>query len=327
MHGGSPGGHVLAAAVLLAAAVAAAGPVDSARHWPLPPGALEERLGTEDFEVIEVSKGVGGVTGVKKLGIRMAKDGTEIAVKWKKAPAGDADGWNNTPRKELAAYAIQKWFLDPGDYVVPTIVVRCIPPERYGPIGDVPKPTVAGTRCVMGALGVWLEAVTVPDTLYDPDRFQADPLYARHLADFNLLTHLIDHEDGRDGNFLVSELDEERRVFSVDNGVAFGALMRNFLVRNWHEIRVPALRKQTIERLRAVGAEEYERLGVLVELKADRMGVLRPVPPGENTAPKKGARVRPGWIQLGLEKDEIKAVRKRVDRLLERVDEGELATF
>lgn len=326
LYGYKHGDWGLSAALLLAAA-AAADPVDPAHHWPLPPGVLEERLITEDFEVIEVSGDVGGVMGVLKLGIRMAKDSNEFAVKWKKAPSGDADGWNNTPRKEIAAYEIQKWFLDPSDYVVPTIVARCIPLDRYGPIGDVPKPTVAGTRCVMGALVVWLDAVTVPDELHDPARFRDEPLYARHLADLNLLTYLVDHEDGREGNFLVSELEQERRVFSIDNGVAFGALVKNFLIPNWNKIRVPALRKQTIDRLRAVGSEQYDALGVLVEMKADGAGVLRPVPLGENAAPKKGSRVRPGWIQLGLEKDEIRAVRKRVERLLQQVDDGKLATF
>jgi len=330
----------LAVALLLASA-AAAEPVDPSHHWPLPPGELEERLAAEDFEVIEVAGGVGGVTGVKKLQIRMAEDGRELAVKWKKAPSGNADGWNNTPRKEIAAYEIQKWFLDPGDYVVPTTAARCIPPERYGPIeqaqlrrppraprlGRLRTHTIDGTRCALGVLVIWIDAVTVPSELHDADRFRDDPLYARHLADFNLLTYLINHEDGREGNFLVSELEQQRRVFSIDNGVTFGARVKNFLVPNWNEIRVPALREKSIERLRALGDEQYEALGVLIEMKADRAGVLRPVPPGENAGPKNAVRLRPGWIQLGLNESEIQAVRERVDRLLKQVDEGKLATF
>ena len=203
--------------------------VDPATHWPLPPPVLETRLAAEDFEILEVDSAVGGVTGVKKLRIRLLADGQHLAVKWKQAPAGSADGWNNTPRKEMAAYAIQKWFLEPGDYIVPTIVPRCMPPEhdaritrrelpeapRPPHIAEAPEHTIAGSRCTLGALVVWLDAVTVPERLHDPERFLKDPVYARHLADFNTLTYLIDHEDGREGNFLVSAHDHHRRIFSI----------------------------------------------------------------------------------------------------------------
>jgi hypothetical protein len=296
-------------------------------HWPLPPTVLERRLALEEFRILSVSGGVGGVMGVKKLRIALESTGQELDVKWKKAPKGDADGWNNTPRKEIAAYEVQKWFLDPSDYVVPTIVTRCIAPEVLEPADPNPKPNLPGTRCVVGAFVIWIDKVTVPEKLYDEERFRSDSLYARHMADFNLLTYLIEHEDGREGNFLVSEIESERRIFSIDNGVAFGARMKNFFVPNWNELRVPALRKETIARLRKIGPEQLEALGVLVEMRADRAGVLRPVDPGPNPEPKKGARAKPGWIQLGLEADEIDAVRKRLESLLADVDAGRVATF
>ena len=315
--------------------------VDPATHWPLPPPVLEERLAAEEFEIVGVEAPAGGVMGVKKLRIRMLADGHELAVKWKQAPPGRADGWNNPPRKEIAAYAIQKWFLDPGDYIVPTIVPRCMPPEHDARISlrelpaaprpphmaEAPEHTVAGSRCALGALVIWLDAVTVPRQLHDPERFDNDPLYARHLADFNTLTYLIDHEDGREGNFLVSAHDHHRRIFSIDNGVAFGSRVTNFLVPNWNEIRVGAIRSETVERLRKVSDDHYEALGVVAELRVDPNGVLRPVPSGANSDPKAGARVAPGWIQFGLNAQEIGAVRKRVDRLLGDVAAGKLDTF
>jgi hypothetical protein len=143
----------------------------------------------------------------------------------------------------------------------------------------------------------------------------------------NLLTYLIEHEDGRKGNFLVSEIESDRRVFSIDNGVSFGAKMKNFFVRNWHKIRVPALRRETIERLRRVTPEQLEALGVLAELRADDAGVLRPVPFSENANPKKGARAEPGWVQLGLSRREIQGLRKRIERLLAQVDAGRQSVF
>jgi hypothetical protein len=312
----------LAAAGLLAT-VAAAGP-QAQGHWPLPPPELEPLLAAGTFEIRDSRGGVGGVMGVRKLHVSFPETGLETFLKWKPAPVGDADGWNNAPRKEIAAYEIQKWFLDPDDYVVPTTVLRCIPLADYAPTGLEPIATLRDTSCAVGTLVVWLDQVTVPDVLYDVERFRSDPLYARRLADFNLLTYLIDHEDGRRGNFLVSEDDSDRRVFSIDNGVAFGAKVKNIFVHNWNRIRVAGLRAQSVERLRRVGDDRLRALAALVELRADAGGVLRAVPPGANPAPDLGARVAPGWLQLGLTTGEIAALRRRRELVLADVDAGRI---
>ena len=298
-----------------------------AHQWPAHPIDLELLLAYHDFEIVGVQGGVGGVMGVKRVDLRFP-DGQEISVKWKAAPAGDADGWNNTPRKEIAAYAIQKWFLDPVDFVVPTTVVRCIPLDRYGAISSgKTRPNIAGTSCVTGAFSAWLSDVTVPEKLHNAERFASDPIYARHLADFNLLAYLIGHEDGRGGNILVATDDDYRRVFSVDNGVAFGAWMKNPFVPNWNKIRVAALREQSIDRLRQINQSELEALGVLSEHRAGKDGVLRPVPFSANADPGHGSRVAEGWLQLGLTEDEIEDVKERLERLIEAVDSGEQPLF
>ena len=41
------------------------------------------------------------------------------------------DGINNSPRKELAAWVIQRLFLDPEDYVVPFTTAYCVPLADY----------------------------------------------------------------------------------------------------------------------------------------------------------------------------------------------------
>lgn len=321
-----PGGVALVA-MLTAPSLAPAGPVDPSEHWPLPPAELERRLAEDPIEIVEVTGGVGGVMGVKKLTLRLGDHPAPLWVKWKPAPRGDADGWNNTPRKEMAAYAIQKWFLDPDNYVVPTTITRCIDFETYAPVSATAGANLAGASCVAGALSVWITNITLPNPLYDEARFAADPHYARHMADFNVLTYLIEHEDGRTGNFLVAKHEEERRVFSVDNGVAFGAWVKNWFVPNWHKIRVPKIRAETVERLRAVGEEELAALGVLAELEADADGVLRAKALGQNADPDDGSRTRPGWIQLGLNEDEIEDVAERLRDLLERVDDGEISVY
>ena len=323
------GGVLLAALALAVPAVAESGekPADHPAEWPAHPTDLELLLAYHDLEVLRAKGGLGGVMGVKKVTFLLA-DGREVSVKWKEAPAGDADGWNNSPRKEMAAYAIQRWFLDPEDYVVPTTVVRCLSFEQHEVINPGgASATIPETECVVGAISAWLNDVTVPDDLHEADRFESDRVYARHLANFNLLGYLIRHEDGRDGNILVAKNDSERRVFAVDNGVAFGGLVKNYWVPNWHKIRVAALSKQSIDRLRQIGDEQIQALAILSEHQVGSDGVLRPVPPSENPNPARGARSKPGWLQLGLSQKEIDRVEQRLEALLEAVDSGAQPVF
>ena len=119
---------------------------------------------------------------------------------------------------------------------------------------------------------------------------------AEDMSNFNLLTHLIDHRDGRDGNILVSKDDEHRRVFAVDNGIAFGPWVYNFFVPNWTKLRVAAVRKDSIDRLREIRREDLDFLAVVAQLEVDEEGVLRPAPPGAPFDPDDGARVRGGSV-------------------------------
>jgi hypothetical protein len=266
-----------------------------------------------------------GTSGAYRVTLFFPDIAREIDFKWKKVPP-DGDGVNNAPRKEIAVYAVQKWCLDPADYAVPTSVLRCVPLDAFPERRRV-RANIDGTRCRLGNLSVWLKDVSVPDELFDKKRFQQDPVYARYLADFNLLTFLVGHKDGRDGNFLVSKDEARRRVFAVDNGISFDPWIYNYFVPNWHALRVPALRKASIERLRGVTRSDVEALGVLAELRADARGMLRPAQPGPNVDPSVGARVRPGFVQVGLSRREIRELWRRLARLLEDVDGGKVALF
>jgi hypothetical protein len=296
-------------------------------NWPAPPGEIERRLAGESFELREVGGAGGGTTGALKLTLFFPQHGDTIAFKWKAVPPGDADGVNNVPRKEVAAYLLQSWFLDPPDYVVPTTALRCLPLEMLRSHGVAAEPSLAGTSCVLGVLSVWLEQVTVPEQVFEPARFASDARYAANVGRFNVLTYLIEHEDGRAGNILVSKAPEDPRVFAIDNGIAFDATVKNWFVPNWNVIRIPALPHREIDRLRRVDRSLIDRLGVVTELKADSNGMLAPVPPGPNRGPKIGSRVEPGWIQLGLTRSELDGLEARLQALLARVDRGELPLF
>ena len=303
---------------------ASEGPV---QHAPLPPENLEQLLAHEEIRVRSESPVGSGVTGAFKDVLFFPAHGVEVTVKWRAVPHGDADGWNNSPRKELAAYAVQKLFLDPADYVVPTLAARCVPLDRYRERHPRMKPTVNGTRCVLVVAAIWLDNVRVPETLYDADEFAANPTYAYHFANFNLLSYLIDHRDGRAGNILTSIDPANRRVFAVDNGISFGPKIYNMFVQNWHTIRVPALPKESVDRLRGVTGTDLERLGVLLQMQVDPGGILQHVPPGPNPAPSKGSRVSRDMIQLGLTESEIEDVHRRIQKVIQRVDSGALAVF
>jgi len=296
-------------------------------NWPVSPAEAEQLLGKAPLRFRELKATDKGVAGAMKGTVTFPGRRGGLEVKWKPLAPGHVDGWNNSPRKEVAVYEIQKWFLQPADYVVPTTVVRCIPLSEYRLLNPKAKPTVAGTRCVLGTLSLWIEHVDVPKELLDPARFARDPNYAYHLSNFNVLAFLVEHRDGRPGNILVAEDDTNRRVFAVDNGISFGGLVYNFLTTNWDVIRVPGIRRAVVNKLRAVGPKELGALGTLVELQADANGILRPAPLQLPLDPREGVRVAGGRVQMGLTADEIDGVSKRLATLLREVDDGKLATF
>ena len=309
---------------------------DASFNWPLPPHQLEQLLSHEDFEIRAHEDAGDGVTGAGKWTLWFPAAEVEFDVKWKEVPPDTVDDCNNSPRKEVAAYEIQKWFLDPEDYVVPTTVMRCVPLDVYRQYDGAARASIEGTNCVLGAMAVWLQNVTLPEELYEASRFTEDRHSASHLADMNLLTYLIDHNDSRVGNFLISTSPTNRRAFTIDNGLSFGAvvatppqgpsLLARFAPLQWNEINVPALPREAINRLRRVDQQQIEQLGVIVQLQAEQ-GILQPVAPAANTDLSKGARVSRGTVQLGLEKKEIVGVQERVQDLLRKTHAGEITTF
>jgi hypothetical protein len=294
---------------------------------PLPPPQLERLMTRAELEFRGHERLASGVTGAARVTLHFPSIDRELDFKWRTAPAGDADGWNNSPRKELAAYAIQKWFLDPEHYVVPPTVLRCIPFEAYQAVDPQAAPTIPGTRCVLGLLAAWLHDVAPPDRVYDPQRFYRDGAYATHLAHFNLLTYLVEHRDTRAANVLASRDASNRRVFAVDNGIAFGGRLYNFFKDHWDDLRVPALPRRSVERLRRVGPDELRALAVVEQLRRGEDGVLHPVRHDAPIDPERGTRRRDGVLQLGLTEDEIEDVGERLEELLDDVEDGEPPLF
>jgi len=294
--------------------------------WPLPPEEAASIMRQCVLGALRETSAGGGAIASHRVTARCAEASREFEARWTPVP-GRLNDWNNSPRHELAAYELQKLFLDPDDYIVPPSVVRCLEIATYRQFFPGAQPSITGTRCKMGNLSPWLRNVTAPDPLYDEKRFRTEPNYAHHMANFNLLTHIIDHKDGRSANFRVSTNDADRRVFAIDSSVAFDASIYNYLARNWNEIRVPALGRKSIDRLRTVTKDDVGKLGVLAEMRIDRTGVFQPAPNAENMHPRRGVRRSSDRVQFGLTRDELDDVWERIERVIYEVDSAKIPVF
>jgi hypothetical protein len=187
------------------------------------------------------------------------------------------------------------------------------------------EPTLRGTSSVLFLLSYWVQNVTNRDP-FQPDQFESDPAYARHWANLNILTHLIDHKDGNVGNLLISTDPENPRVFAVDNDVAFASATSD-RGAPWSRLHVDRLPASTVERLRGLTEQDLrETLGVVAEFVIVD-GHLRPSTPGVNRHSRQGVRIGDGHIQLGLTEREIRDVAGRLRALLRRIDRGRIGSF
>jgi hypothetical protein len=247
-----------------------------------------------------------------------------IPVKWKPVHPG-AQGFNNEPRYELAAYRLQSLFLDEEEYVVPPTVLRSKTLAEYQTLMPAAEPTLRGTSSVLFLLAYWLQNVTNRDP-FQAERFESDPAYAHHWANLNILTHLIDHKDGNVGNLLISTDPGNPRVFAVDNDVAFASAASD-RGAPWRRLHVDRLPARTVERLRGLTEQDLkDTLGVVAEFVIVD-GHLRPSAPGGNLNPRQGVRIRDGLVQLGLTEREIRDIDRRLQALLRRIERGRIVLF
>ena len=189
-----------------------------------------------------------------------------MRVKLRKAEPG-AETFNNVPRYDLAAYELQKLFLDPAEYVVPPTALRMVPLaelRKYSPRreADLPRRRPGARRRAVLAAGRKVIA-----DVYDPERFAADPVYARHIGQLNVLTYLIEHGDSNVGNFLISRAEAGRACFrsTMASRSPRSKATAASCGRTCGSTRLPA---DTVARLRAITRERAAaRLAVLAQWK------------------------------------------------------------
>lgn len=312
--------RALAGALLVLAAAGATAQDANIAH---PVAELERLLSAQTMVIqgAEISrpKAKGDIT----LRAEASFDGSPpLRVKLRKSEPG-AETFNNVPRYDLAAYELQKLFLDPAEYVVPPTALRMVDRAEFARYSPDVKRTFAPADQVLAVVQYWLEDIKVIADVYDAGRFAADPVYARHIGQLNVLTHLVQHRDSNAGNFLIGRAETGARVFSIDHGVAFASTDsdRGML---WREMRVARLPEDTVARLRAITPQLLEsRLGVLAQWRLDGQAWV-PVPPGPNLAARRGVRRSGADLQMGLTTAEIQAIQRLLGRLLDRIDRGDI---
>jgi len=297
-------------------------------NWPVPPEQAMELLRSRHYDIRAVKRTKSGTGGAMKVRMHFGSLNRDLDFKVKLVPQS-LGGINNSPRREMAAYSVQTLFLDPPDYLVPATAVHCSALERWREVHGNDEPQLPGSNCVMIAASLWLTDVTLPDAVYDKQRFLKDPVYAGYLADFNLLTYLVDHRDGRRGNVLISKEDDRRQVFAIDNGVSFGPMwpFYNWFVPNWNVLRVAALRKSSVDRLRPLERKDLDFLLAVQELRDNGSGHYVNVERGPLLDDNGGVQARDGIVQFGLTRREVDDIWHRVRTLIERVDEGHIPVF
>ena len=90
---------------------------------------------------------------------------------------------------------------------------------------------------------------------------------------------------------------------------------------------MPALRRDSIERLRKVQRQDLDFLAVIVQFELDQNGVLQPKPVGVNLDPKVGAKYKDGILQYGLSISEIDNLWDRIQNIIAEVDAGTIQVF
>jgi hypothetical protein len=301
---------------------------------------IEKLLVDPDLEIVGVAPTPSGAQGARVLTLR-APGRAPVVFRAKWRAYADASR-RNSPRRELGTYAVQRLFLRAHEVVVPPTAPHCFPLDAYRATVDPDAaPIRADVPCVLGVLGYWLEDVqSLADAeeagwfhgeggnAFDPLLFERNRRYRDSMSALNLVTHLIAHADGYPMNFVITADRRRPVVYSVDNNRSLGLTKDRSLDRDddWSRLRLPALRRRHVERLRAALGPDLDRLAVIVELEP-RDGRLVPVPTAATDPTAAGEAWHEGRLRLGLTRAEIDSVRGRIAALLERVDRGEVRVY
>ncbi len=257
---------------------------------------VEEWLADPHLVIVGAAATPGGVQDARVLTLRVPTiPAIVFRAKWRAETTATR---RNSPRRELAAYAVQKLFLK----------------ENVQTLGAARK---AGW--FRGARGHALDR-----KLFDGNR-----TYRDSIASVNLFTYLIAHADSHAGNFLITRDRDEPFVYSVDNSLSLG-MPRNAKLPDaddWSRLRVPALPRDQIDRIRALGSR-MDELRSCAELEPqDGQLVLASRSSRASAPPTDGMDWVEGRLRVGLTASEIAGLRDRIERLGRSAERGQLDLY
>jgi hypothetical protein len=301
-------------------------------------GDVEKWLRHPNLVIVGSAPTPGGVQDAQVLTLRVPSfPPTVFRAKWR---AESSATRRNSPRRELAAYHVQKLFLEEHEYVVPPTAPHCFPLDEYRKKVDRgAKPSFRDTRCVYGILSYWLEDVQslagarkagwfhgARGHALDRKLFDRNHTYRDSIAAVNLFTYLIAHADSHAANFIITRDRDEPFVYSIDNSLSLGLARNAKLAQedDWARLRVPTLRRGHIDRLRDAG----DRIGELrscAELEPDD-GLLVVASRSDRSSapPADGLDWIDGRLRVGLTASEIAGLRDRITRVIERAERKQL---
>ncbi len=253
-------------------------------------------------------------------------DSSDFMIKAKIKPAAEGGkAYNNEPRLELAAYILQKMFLDSSDYVVPPTAIRAFTLPQFHGVNPNAQPTFEGYPLIFCTLQYWLPEIS-DKNVFNEKRLRRDSLYAYHWGNLNAFTYIIHHNDGNIGNVVVSTDSLSPNLYAVDNGISFDAPESRRGTR-WRDLRLKRLPRKTFERLQEITLQNLEdQLAVCAQFDLGS-GDGRPVAPTAVIDLYRGVRIEGDTIQFGLTKNEIRHLHERIRYLIRLVKDGEITLF
>lgn len=293
-----------------------------------------EALFAEPLELLGVADTPSGMQGAKILTLRARHAGSSVVFRAKWRPQSSS-GLINEPRKELAAHAVQRLFLEPNDLVAPPTVAHCFPLAEYRLFVPKEPATFETVDCVLGFASYWLEDVQSVGSahddgilsegsgFWDAKLFARDPLYRGSVSRTNLLTYVINHGDAHPEQFLLEKAPRGVRTYVVDSSISLRSIKNPMLLfrEDWSQIHVPWLPKGPVARLRGLKPEDYARLETVAVLERRGRQLVdvsaAGSPPASDGSAMSWAGAR---LRIGLTSGEIELIQGRVGVLLARSD-------
>jgi hypothetical protein len=302
---------------------------------------VEEWLAHPHLVIVGAAATPGGVQDARVLTLRVPTiPAIVFRAKWRAETTATR---RNSPRRELAAYAVQKLFLKEHEYVVPPTAPHCFALDEYREKVDArARASYRNTNCVYGILSYWLEDVQplgaarkagwfrgARGHALDRKLFESNRTYRDSIASVNLFTYLIAHADSHAANFLITRDRDEPFVYSIDNSLSLG-MPRNAKLPeadDWSRLRVPALPRAQVDRIGALGSR-IDELRSCAELEPqDGQLVIASRSSRASAPPTDGMDWVDGRLRVGLTASEIAGLRGRIERLSRSAERGQLELY